>query len=226
MVALYLPCVCLERWRGKPVTTSSYQRGVSLQLRFSSSHLALNMANLSNSSISALLDYDGTLPPIIEPCSLPDANGNQIDVNCTQICNDSVAIFDTDNLLICGLWVMVSSNNPYTSPNGSQLNASDPLSVSSAFAPFQNVGFDTSSLEATATYGELISAILLRIYVAVRRSTTSDDGTIPWSCTTVSLFDLGGQEGVSSGFSGCLDAICSPRTLNPDLAGIGVSPLH
>lgn len=57
-----------------------------------------------------------------------------------------------------------------------------------------------------------------------------DDGQVAVACTRNDLFPLGAGGGpvdsIMRALQDCLDAICIPLTLNPDFAGIGVSPSY
>ena len=201
------------------------------------------MALLSNSSISDWLQFNGTnleLPPcqyvnytghlahldtggaVID--TLPDIT----DASCAQVCNDSASLFapHTNNLATCGLWSTVLSAYTVFGPDNSLLpNYND--NSTDLFDRFEKVGLDQSVLQYATSYADTISTCFQLLYYNAKFFTYSDDGDTVAACTREQLFPLGSNTNtstiVTSALGSCLESICSPITLNPDLAGIGVS---
>ena len=115
-------------------------------------------------------------------------------------------------------------------------------SVADVFEHFQAVGLDSSVLPYTQSYAGTISSCFLETYVGVNAwSVYDDDDVVPSRCRVDSIFpslallpQLGEDRKISNqtfeisidlalrSLGKCLAALCSPRTLNPDIAGIGV----
>lgn len=168
-----------------------------------------NIALLSNSSISEWLTLNLSSPPtLVQPCLklhitellLP----NLTEANCSQVCNDSTSLlyFPSNDLVTCGIFTVLSSAGFFNSRNDAYSE------------PFSKVGLNVNTTD-TLIYTDIISTCLTNIYVAAKWDSFADDGTIPFACSRDVLFSEGalGQ---------CIEAICAPRTLNADVAGIGV----
>ena len=92
--------------------------------------------------------------------------------------------------------------------------------------PFRAIGLNrTDALDISAvkeSFGSCFSAI----YALSRLGTTEADGSIAASCTSNNLFpsDLSNSSvhNTTGSIANCVDAICTPATLNPDIGGIGV----
>ena len=200
------------------------------------------MALLSNSSVSAWLQFNGTGPSLTS-CqyvnytghldylegggaainSLPDITP----MSCAQVCNDSASIFSphTNNLATCGLWSTVLSGYTSFGPNNSLLPNEDHDSTD-LFDLFHEVGLGLGAIEYATSFADIISTCFQLLYYNAKFLTYSDDGTTVAACTREVLFPLGSNTNTTtpstSALEECLEAICSPITLNPDLAGIGV----
>lgn len=210
------------------------------------------MANLSNSSISGWVGFDTSGLPTIYPCQhVNDTSGIAVLTNasCAQVCNDSVSLFwpptdnpPTNNLVTCGLWTTLMGQYTYLGPNN-ELQYDTTINTEGLLSPFQGTGLNESDVQYLPSYTDTISDCFERIYVNAKKFTFSDDGRAASACTRDELFPLAPSTSPSdpSGDSptygladaafkptidalkDCLDATCSPLTLNPDLAGIGVS---
>lgn len=197
-------------------------------------YACLQMANFSNSSLSVWLNWGGVLPPVIQPCQsvvrVLDTQDNISfeNVSCAQVCNDTLSLFDSrkHNLETCGLW-LTSLFNP-APPDSS--------SIVDLLPQFSKVGLDTSAYQYRIIYANTISTCLVDFSVRSKLGTYSD-GTVSSSCTTSLLFPFSTTPSLvstpgesykvwtdSSALKACLDDISSPKRLNPDLAGIGVTP--
>ncbi len=185
-----------------------------------------------DSTLSDWISYNVSDPWAPSTCQFFDATtGITSDIGCSQICNDSVQLFDSqlqkNNLQTCGVWTTLVSAYTYLSPHGSfQFNGS--TSVMPIFEAFGKVGLDATVYQYTPTYTDTISACLAYIWVNVKENSFSDDDSMPEFCSEVGLFlPFGSNTNVTdyteSSLWGCLNAICAPVTLNPDLAGVGVT---
>lgn len=211
------------------------------------------MSNLEDSSISDWINFNGTLPGGPKPCQwygTDDAGGSLVDVNCSQVCNYSVALLSlpqTSNLVTCGQWSFLM--NGWATATQADNILPHPAD---ALKPFQAVGLEAlditynndtrigvqhpaltgaSAVGEAVIYADLISSCLLDIYLSAKSySTEFVAGTVPTACTTGELFNAGEDSTLedllgpmTSALRTCLGGICAPRNLNTDLAGIGVS---
>ncbi len=204
------------------------------------------MANLSNSSLSGWLGFDRTNLPTIHPCQHVDDTGETAvlsPASCAQVCNDSLSLFwpptddpPTNNLVTCGLWITLMAQYTFLGPN-KDLQYEPAENMDSLLSSFEGTGLNESDVQHLPSYSDTISDCLGRIYVNVKRFSFADDGRVASACTRDELFPLASLETDVPSYNlsddafhptiialrDCLDATCSPLTLNPDLAGIGVS---
>lgn len=176
------------------------------------------MATLSNSSIQPWLNFSSTQVPTLHPCT----NENSTMVSCAQVCNDSIALFQdqSSNLVTCGIWTTIVGARGANEG----LNPFDP-DLLQLMPTFANFGLVPSIYQYTVSYADTISNCLEFIYHNIKEWSFSDNGDTAEACTGNDLFPFLTQGYVSSttqALEDCLKSICSPRTLNPDLAGIGV----
>ena len=175
------------------------------------------MATLSNSSIQPWLEFGSNQVLTLRPCT----NENSTTVSCAQVCNDSILLFQDQpsNLVTCGIWTTIVganySHNPF-----------DPYFLQ-LMPTFASVGLVPSIYQYTASYADTISDCLGFIYHNIKEWSFADNGDTAAACTRNDLFPILTQGPVNStiqALDDCLNSICSPLTMNPDLAGIGVSP--
>lgn len=178
----------------------------------------------SNSSLQSWLNFNsnGNILPILPACKHNDS-----DISCAQVCNDTSWLFSSQanqssNLLTCGLWTEIAMWHLPLDNDNSTLGSITPSNFStSQLAPFQQLGLNTSDFPNVATYASTISGCFEALYVNVKHYSYADDGKTPTACTQQDLFPVATN---ASSLETCLQEICSPLTLNPDLAGIGVRP--
>ena len=184
---------------------------------------------LTNSSLQPWFDYGAALShhsgridllaalPPIQPCYGGTIGGEL--VNCSVVCENLDLLFDPqhpDNLITCGLWATVGAGLSQTG----QLPAT---------TPFDAVGLNVSSIEATSTVGFSNGGVLTKnarlqsnvvscfaAFYAAIHSPTHDWVSAPKSCSTTAVFQY------PFAVKSCLEDLCSPRTLNADFGGIGV----
>ena len=191
--------------------------------------------NSSASSIQAWLDFNGTLPAI-KRCQEVEMGHREfsrvIEANCTTVCNHTLSLYSpaVDNLVTCGLWTTLISAYTTVGPGNYLVPNSNDQSTH-LLERFQDLGFNGDVHEQALAVADSISSRLQLLYFDAKFLTSSSDGTTPSACTRSCLFPLGSNSNSTDrslqALRSCLQAICSPVTLNPDLAGIGVSsPLH
>ncbi|KAK0508631.1 hypothetical protein JMJ35_008907 [Cladonia borealis] len=130
-----------------------------------------------------------------------------------------------DNLVTCGLWTTLISAYTTIGP-GNYLVPNSNNQSTHLLKQFQELGFNDDVHEQALAVADSISSLLQRLYFDAKFLTSSNDGTTPSACTRSTLFPLGSNSSSTDhslqALRSCLQAICSPVTLNPDLAGIGV----
>ena len=175
---------------------------------------------LSNSLIQPWLDFSSSQVPKLLPCT----NENLTIVSCAQVCNDSELLFQdqSSNLVTCGIWTTIVGANGANESD----NPFDP-DLLQLMPTFANFGLVPSLYQYTTSYADTISDCLEFIYRNVKEWSFSDNGDTAAACTRNDLFPFltpGPVNSTTQALEDCLKSICSPVTLNPDLAGIGVSP--
>lgn len=195
------------------------------------------MASLTDSSIQSWLTFDGTLPPTIQPCRFVDHSSASVYsptypiTDCSNVCNDSISLFEptnNDTLVTCGLWTTLVSSTTSTSDElGNYLLPPNDTQSLNLLKAFNSVGLDLDMVQYTQSYAHTISDCLVEIYSDVKEFSFADDGTMPANCSENDIFPFGTNASSSwndnvESLNTCMNLICSPVTLNPDLAGIGV----
>ncbi len=192
------------------------------------------MVSLADSSIQPWLTFNGILP-VIHPCkyfNFTEEMEEELEItDCSNVCNDSISLFEpsnSDTLVTCGLWSTLVSSMTYVGRNNVLLPPNDTKSLS-LLAPFKAFGLDVDDIPYTLSYADKISDCLVEIYSDVKQFSFSDDGTMPANCSRSYIFPFGTNAGAAgwtstvSSLNTCMNYVCNPVTLNPDLAGIGVS---
>ena len=182
---------------------------------------------MHQSPITDWIAFDGQASSI-QPCAIFGfvANTSQlnytdvIQVGCDQVCGNSSWLFDylnPANLVTCGLW---SSLTP-------GYLARFPILLQQ----FESVGLNQSNEILVSTSRALISSC----FSAMDASIGSGTGA---QCAPYKLFPTSGVDtnrapyklfptsgvdtNLTSPVKDCTEAICNPRRLSPDVAGIGV----
>ena len=185
------------------------------------------MAAISNSSIQIWLDFNGDLPATIPTCQTialtTENNPIVVSASCIDVCNDTELICDsrlTDSLAVCGLWSSLTTLQ--------FANISQHRSSLEAFVP---LGLDYSDAAYTNTARNSVALCLSSVYTDVVAGTYLGQGFLPTACTEQELFNsfyfqlLQFGQTTKQPLLDCVDAICAPATVNPNLGGIGVSVL-
>ncbi len=196
-------------------------------------YLTMSWFNSSASSIQAWLDFNGTLPTIT-PCRDLEMGHREfprvIEANCTTVCNHTLSLYSplVNNLVTCGLWTTLISAYTTIGPENCLVSNNNDKSTH-LLEQFQELGFNGDVHEQALAVADSISWRLQLLHYDAKFLTSSNDGTTPVACTRNILFPLGSNSNSTNhtlqALRSCLQTICSPVTLNPDLAGIGVSPL-
>lgn len=196
--------------------------------------VAMSWFNSSASSIRPWLDFNGTLPTI-GPCKDVKMGHREaprfIEADCTTVCNHTLSLYGplVDNLVTCGLWTTLISAYTTIGPENCLVPNSNEQSIH-LLDHFRMLGFHGDVHEQALAVADSISGRLQHLHFDAKFLTSSNDGTTPVACTRSILFPLGSNSNSTNhtlqALRSCLQAICSPITLNPDLAGIGVSTLR
>ena len=192
---------------------------------------AMSWFNSSASSIQPWLDFNGTLPTI-NPCKYVKMGYRKaprvVEADCTTVCNHTLSLYSplVDNLVTCGLWTTLISAYTTIGPENYLVPNSNEQSIL-LLERFRGLGFNGAIHEHALAVADSISLRLQLLHFDAKFLTSSNDGMTPVACTRSKLFPLGSNSNstnhTSQALRSCLQAICSPITLNPDLAGIGVS---
>ena len=194
---------------------------------------------ISNSSIQRWLDFNGSSPTTVQPCQIaptgttddPDPTLGLQEISCAQVCTNESLLFQqgTYNLETCGLWAMIAA-----APNAADKDALIDYNLS--LSSFDAVGLNSSAVGSISNITEIVASCFAALYLARSSNTFAADGTVALACTEDNLFPLNNNPGhevdpsvfqsweetTLSGITACLERICSPRTLDPDIAGVGV----
>lgn len=191
------------------------------------------MASILNSSIQLWFDYTGDILPVILPCQRIEwvsARPNIVlDANCKHVCNDSSSILDPtmpNNLATCGLWssLTLMPSTTMGDPDERSLNNR----VIALLEQFVLLGLDRRDANYAADVRDTVASCLSFLYNQIMSVTYMGIASFASACAEQELFTyfrLAYRDAQipTSSFRDCIDAICSPRTLNPDPGGIGVS---
>lgn len=174
----------------------------------------------TNSSIREWFDFDYMTSPTLPGCTI---NGTEI--GCSHVCNNRTSLFfaQTTNLVTCGIWTSLILASSIFDIKGTLLEKNE--SIIQHLDPFhKDVNLKANDSQSVSIYADTISSGFGAIYEIVRTASFADDGTIPSACTKGSIFpaDIYWRDGYQSPVIDCVQEICSPLTLNPDLAGIGM----
>lgn len=197
------------------------------------------MVGITNSSIQLWLDFTGDTPPAIPPCErqpqyfpyegwLPALQAG----NCTSVCNNSDSMLDPtlpNNLVTCGLWASLTVMPLMTVGYPDIINRTD--QVNALLEPFVQLGLNRNDAEYARATRFTVASGLGDLYNRIMSDTYMGGASFASACTEQKLFPYSNPEyavaeNLPYSLHACIEAICSTRTLNPDLGGIGVSLLH
>jgi hypothetical protein len=185
------------------------------------------MAGVSNSSIQAWLDFRGDkLPATIAPCQARLTwKGAIAFVNCTRVCNSILSLLDhnlPNNLLPCGLWSSLTTLDYHSSLLTTKLRDH----VQALLQSFGRLGLDASNAIYAYAAGNAVSTSMSILDKVTRMQTYQGDQYFRGACNEQILFStysITWSMNFWRPSQACVENICSPRTLNPDLGGVGVS---
>ena len=209
-----------------PLTDSSLQSWISF-----------NETTWNNVSFPPCQYVNWTTPNVDEPTydlSLPIITN----ASCTQVCNHSLSLFgEQSDLATCGLWssLVYAYNFDGSAPDPNRYTAKAPVDMLNSFA---NVGLDAHDPEyfqSAVSYADVMSACFIYLYQNVKAWKAADDGLVSGACTKNGLFPYSPGSNMTDSSAevnfnhsanavyNCLVDICSTVSLNPELAGVGVS---
>ena len=205
--------------------------------------MARSLQLITDSSIQAWLDFNGTLAQSPAPCPTTDhlsiSNLSEAN-NCLHICNETYALWASSiSLVTCGIWAsLVATGTLLAHTKTDHLSGEEVkreaearfLSVSEQLRQFHDLSLDLQMVDAdyVASVYEAISDVFtessdLGDNLAFERS------SVRVECASGALFPqnypLASQLHTENfdALDSCVRAKCSPRNLNADLSGIGVS---
>ena len=162
--------------------------------------------NFSGPTMNQYLQSNNTP---IKPCTL-----GGVELNCTDVCSNASALFDPQavhNLVTCGSWAEMQA-----------LNLSYTLYSARDFSPFWPVGLNENDTDWGSLLRGDITECFQNFYTS-RLYITSASGALNDACN-MQGFGIGTPAGTPD-VGLCIESLCAPLTLNPDLGGIGVSAL-
>ena len=138
----------------------------------------------------------------LSPCQTVDATTGSISyISCSQICNNSEALFDssvqTSNLQTCGVWTTLLSAYSCMAPNR-ELSLANNGSIASTRKAYDALGLDQEVYEYASSYANTIGTGHSFIYFDVLGYPYSDDGKIAGPYTGTRLFEPSIRASVSS----------------------------
>lgn len=169
----------------------------------------------------------------IEPCQ-----GHEIDTldfaqaDCAQVCNESRLLFDgrSQNLVNCAFWATIAdtlTDSPASFADKPQIPSDEAMQY---LEQYEATGLDSRVFKYASSFLDIVGNCFMVIYLDRFQNTYLDDGSVHESCTRTGLFPGSNVQGdvaslatyTGKTLQSCLDALCAPVPLNPDLAGIGV----
>ena len=199
------------------------------------------MAGISGSSIQPWLDLEvddylnfstATIPATIPSCQTRQRITGEVNFNnCTKVCNSSGSLIDDkfpNNLLTCGLWatlVTLDSYNEQTYTMQPDVTKAVHEQYQDALGRFTTLGLDAGDEAYVSAAIEAVSTTMFTLLKENRIQTYQGD-SIQGLCSQQALLPTGAFEyntDIPQHVRDCVTMICAPRSLNPDLGGIGVS---
>ena len=168
------------------------------------------MTDVKDSCLQPWLDYPSSQGTVAPRCIDPYPNhGSPLD-SCMTVCNSSSSSRTTDNLLTCGYWANLAARS-------ARKVASSDGPLLQELEKFNEVGLDANDTAYVEASQDALSSVLNEIGKSSRAMMYQTDTSYYEPCSKLALFSS------STAVHTCIDAICAPRTLNPDLGGVGVS---
>ena len=192
----------------------------------------------AQSSIQPWLDFDGTNLPHVGGCQLvvaandTDPAATLKNASCIEVCSSTTSLQSLfpirahgavdPNLANCGIWATMAA--AYYKTPLQLLSEADSVN----WAGFADSTLNFSVSQETRMPMLQITEILQSLYMTFHGLWLSDDSAIPLACITRLLFMTPLEDPTEAiqvslrNLRACLEQMCSPPTLDPDLAGIGV----
>lgn len=202
------------------------------------------MAGISGSSIQPWLDLEvddylnfstETIPATIPSCQTRQRVAGEVTLdNCTKVCNSSNSLLDDEfpnNLLACGLWATLVTLDSYNE----DVETMQPDVTKVVQQQYQDVlgRFATLGLDAgdEAYVFAAIGAVSTTMFTLLKVNSiqTYQGGSIKRLYNQQDLFSTAAFEfdtDIPQHVRDCVTTIRAPRSLNPDLGGIGVSMMY
>ncbi|KAI4232424.1 MAG: hypothetical protein LQ352_008333 [Teloschistes flavicans] len=182
------------------------------------------MTGITNSSIQPWLDFDGrNLPASIPSCRYidegADAYRNLSTTDCGRVCGSTQILYSTsnpNNLFTCGLWI-TSTLNYY--------DAGKTQFWEDLLVRFEGLGLNSSNVTQAYAARNAISTTMYSLEQASVLNTYQSGSSSHGSCSEQALFpDLFSvhEPNLPKYLHKCVNTICAPPSLNPDIGGIGV----
>lgn len=188
------------------------------------------MAGISGSSIQPWLDFQlvgsdfmtESIPATIPSCQnvLPESPHN-----CAQICNSSLLLAyegAPNNLLTCGLWAtLIVLDSSAVMHKWLDVHAR----YQDVLGRFVTVGLDAADEAFASATIEAVSTALSTLLQENRHWTYQSDSVLG-TCSQQYLFPSTERQyyiDIPQRVRNCVTEIYAPKSLNPDLGGIGVS---
>ena len=208
------------------------------------------MAGISGSSIQKWLDLElndylnfstETIPATIPSCQTMRRATGEVNLdNCTKVCNSSNYLLNDrlpNNLLTCGLWATLVTLDSYKEALDTTMDSySEALDsydggealhkhFQDVLARFTTLGLDAGDEAYVYAAKGAVSTTMFTLLKGNRIQTYQGD-SIQGLCSQQNLFPTASFEfstNIPQHVRDCVTTICAPRSLNPDLGGIGVS---
>lgn len=176
-----------------------------------------------DSSIQKWLNFDGTNIPQLDPCYPTLQKSSISDTDCVRACISPRLLIAAPKLLVtCGLWATLVTFLTQTASG-----STDDGRFMGQLQPFHNLSLDLVALPAT--YVSTVKDTIGTTFSSFHSMTTWREA-MPKFCAGQHLFGTVTQYGegppqirFSDNVRACVEAVCSPIDLDPDLGGIGVS---
>lgn len=151
--------------------------------------------------------------------------------SCQEVCSEYLAFSDPRrpvNLLNCGLWAKLAtiwlrkSNLPFHVPEKNGTRPIEPSDLEDPLQEFTSQGLDYHN----ESYLNIVTGAVSSMLASFPNLEESERYLLrPTACSEAELFSFERStiRPTRSGLWPCLNILCTPSTLNPDLGGIGVT---
>ena len=170
-----------------------------------------------------------SIPATLPLCQTGDHSGGPVVLgNCTEVCEFANTLLDADlpnNLLTCGLWATLITLDNYSTAVPGQTIEAVHEQYQDVLRRFDTLGLDASNSTYVSATIEAVSTTLFTL-LKENRIQTYQSSSIQGPCDQQTLFLIpswASDTDVPQLLRNCISAIYAPRSLNPDLGGVGVS---